>query len=236
MHKGVIARDAVVETVLDGGRHGVSVRSAQRRFARATGITYAAYRTIERARHATNLLREGVPIIDVVHRAGYFDQPHLTRSLKYLIGQTPFWRSHARRDSCRFYTRRPAAVRSMVSRKEADSMRFMTLIKSAENTNLAPPPPMLFQAIARLGDEAKQAGVLVDTAGLVPTAAGALVRLNAGRDLDERGAVRARSGDRWRVCDLQRRVEAGSDRLGEEIHGAAPGVLEWVKARPKCVG
>jgi AraC-like DNA-binding protein len=89
VHKGLIARDPVVETVLDGGRHGVSVRSAQRRFARATGITYAAYRTIERARYATNLLREGVPIIDVVHRAGYFDQPHLTRSLKYLIGQTP---------------------------------------------------------------------------------------------------------------------------------------------------
>jgi hypothetical protein len=24
-----------------------------------------------------------------VYLAGYFDQPHLTRSLKYLIGQTP---------------------------------------------------------------------------------------------------------------------------------------------------
>ena len=65
------------------------MRSAQRRFVRATGITYAAYRTIERARYATNLLREGVPIIDVVHRAGYYDQPHLTRSFNYLIGQTP---------------------------------------------------------------------------------------------------------------------------------------------------
>ena len=60
-------------------------------------------------------------------------------------------------------------------------MRFMTLIKSVEDTNLAPPPPVLFQAIARLGDEAKQAGVLVETAGLMPTAAGALVRLNGGR-------------------------------------------------------
>ena len=60
-------------------------------------------------------------------------------------------------------------------------MRFMTLIKSAENTNLGPPPPALFQAIARLGNEAKQAGVLVDTAGLMPTAAGALVRLDGGQ-------------------------------------------------------
>jgi hypothetical protein len=60
-------------------------------------------------------------------------------------------------------------------------MRFMTLIKSAEDTNLGPPPPVLFQAIARLGDEAKQAGVLVETAGLMPTAAGALVRLDGGQ-------------------------------------------------------
>ena len=89
VREGVIAHDPIVDTVLDGGHHGFSVRSAQRRFARATGITSAAYRTIERARYATSLLRKGVPIIDVVHRAGYFDQPHLTRSFKYLIGQTP---------------------------------------------------------------------------------------------------------------------------------------------------
>jgi AraC-like DNA-binding protein len=30
-----------------------------------------------------------MPILDVVHRAGYFDQPHLSRSLKRLIGMTP---------------------------------------------------------------------------------------------------------------------------------------------------
>jgi hypothetical protein len=60
-------------------------------------------------------------------------------------------------------------------------MRFMTLIKSAEHATAGPPPPELFQAIARLGDEAKQAGVLVETAGLMPTTAGARVRLDGGR-------------------------------------------------------
>jgi hypothetical protein len=40
-------------------------------------------------RHATNLLRDGVAISDTVHEAGYFDQAHLTRSLKSLIGLTP---------------------------------------------------------------------------------------------------------------------------------------------------
>ena len=52
-------------------------------------MTHSTFRQIERARHATNLLKQGVSILDTVHEAGYFDQAHLTRSLKYLIGQTP---------------------------------------------------------------------------------------------------------------------------------------------------
>jgi len=44
---------------------------------------------IERARHATLLLRDGASILDTVHEAGYFDQAHLTRSLGVLIGETP---------------------------------------------------------------------------------------------------------------------------------------------------
>src|SRR4029453_4449501 len=43
----------------------------------------------ERARYATNLLKHGISILDAVHDAGYFDQPHLTRSVGHLIGQTP---------------------------------------------------------------------------------------------------------------------------------------------------
>ncbi|HEV8194086.1 MAG TPA: AraC family transcriptional regulator [Ktedonobacterales bacterium] len=38
---------------------------------------------------ATALLEQGVPISDVIYQAGYFDQPHLTRSLKRFMGQTP---------------------------------------------------------------------------------------------------------------------------------------------------
>jgi AraC-like DNA-binding protein len=86
---GLMTHDPMVDEILRGEVQHRSVRSAQRRFARATGIAHAAFRTIERARYATNLLRQGVPILDVVDRAGYFDQPHLTRSLTRLIGQTP---------------------------------------------------------------------------------------------------------------------------------------------------
>ncbi len=89
VRKGLIARDPVVDAVLCREPRILSARSAQRHLARATGITHAGFRMIERARFATNLLRQGVPVLDVVDRAGFFDQPHLTRSLTYLIGQTP---------------------------------------------------------------------------------------------------------------------------------------------------
>ena len=60
-------------------------------------------------------------------------------------------------------------------------MRFLTLIKSDEDTKLGPPALELMQAIGKLGSEAAQAGVLADTAGLRPTWAGARVRLEGGR-------------------------------------------------------
>ena len=89
VRKGVIARDAIVDAVRHRHSQTLSLRSTQRHFLRATGMTHSTWRQIERARHATNLLREGVSILDVVHQAGYFDQPHLTRSLTHRIGQTP---------------------------------------------------------------------------------------------------------------------------------------------------
>ena len=89
VRKGVIARDSIVDAVMHKRSQTLSLRSTQRHFLRATGMTYSTWRQIERARHATNLLRQGMSILDTVYRAGYFDQPHLTRSLKQRIGQTP---------------------------------------------------------------------------------------------------------------------------------------------------
>lgn len=87
--RGVIARDDAVETAIRGGMQSVTTRSVQRHFRRTTGMTRGQFRQIERARHATNLLRDGASILDTVHEAGYFDQAHLTRSLRVLIGETP---------------------------------------------------------------------------------------------------------------------------------------------------
>jgi len=86
---GLLLREAVVQAALQGQLKDVSLRTAQRHFLRTTGLTHSAVRQIERARYATTLLQQGRSILDVVYQAGYFDQPHLTRSLKYYIGQTP---------------------------------------------------------------------------------------------------------------------------------------------------
>jgi Helix-turn-helix domain len=87
--RGILVRDPVVAAVLARGAEAAPARTLQRHFVRATGLTLGAVRQIERARHATILLREGMPILDVVQEAGYYDQPHLTRSLRHRIGQPP---------------------------------------------------------------------------------------------------------------------------------------------------
>ncbi|WP_119391006.1 AraC family transcriptional regulator [Taklimakanibacter lacteus] len=87
--RGFIARDPAIEAVLAGDDQALSVRSVQRHFLHATGMTHGTYRQIARARHATQLLKAGASILDTVHEAGFFDQSHLARSLKRLIGQTP---------------------------------------------------------------------------------------------------------------------------------------------------
>ena len=89
VHDGLIAVDFTVSAALRHQLPERTLRTAQRHFLQATGMTQSTIRQIERARHATNLLRQGVSIMDAVHQAGYYDQPHLTRSLRHLIGQTP---------------------------------------------------------------------------------------------------------------------------------------------------
>lgn len=87
--KGLVLRDALVEAALQGDPHALSRRTAQRRFLRATGMSQTMLQQIKRARYATTLLQKGEPIAEVAQEAGFFDQAHLTRSLRRLIGQTP---------------------------------------------------------------------------------------------------------------------------------------------------
>ncbi len=85
----LLVYEPIVDATLQGHVPTVSVRSVQRRFLRATGLTHGALCQIERAHQAVALLEQGVSILDTVEQAGYADQPHLTRSLRRLIGRTP---------------------------------------------------------------------------------------------------------------------------------------------------
>jgi hypothetical protein len=58
-------------------------------------------------------------------------------------------------------------------------MRYITLL-TATTTPEGPPPGELMAAIAQLGEQATQAGVLLDTAGLAPSGAGARIELSGG--------------------------------------------------------
>ena len=59
-------------------------------------------------------------------------------------------------------------------------MRYLILLK-ATATPTSPPSPELMAAIATLGEDAKNAGVLLDTQGLQPSSAATRVRLAEGR-------------------------------------------------------
>jgi hypothetical protein len=58
-------------------------------------------------------------------------------------------------------------------------MRYLVLLKSASRPS-TPPPPELMAAIMALGEEATNAGALLDTQGLQPSAAGSRVTLANG--------------------------------------------------------
>lgn len=89
VRKDLVTHDQLVADVLRGKTQDLSLRSIQRRFLRVTGLTYKAIQQIERARKAVELLQSGTPILDATYQTGYFDQAHLTNSLRRLYGQTP---------------------------------------------------------------------------------------------------------------------------------------------------
>lgn len=89
VRRGLLRSDPTIRDLGSGEPNDRSVRTDQRRFLRTTGLTRSAANQIERARKATHLLKQGRAILDVVFETGYYDQAHLTRSLKHYIGHTP---------------------------------------------------------------------------------------------------------------------------------------------------
>jgi hypothetical protein len=87
---GILASDPLVVEALEGQTpDDFSPRTVRHRFLRAAGQTHSRIRQIERAKQAAERLNAGAAILDVVFELGYFDQPHLTHSLRQYIGHTP---------------------------------------------------------------------------------------------------------------------------------------------------
>jgi AraC-like DNA-binding protein len=84
-----LVHDPIVTAALQDQLPEMSSRTVRHRFLQSVGLTQTCVRQMRRAQRAKALLEQGVSILDVVYEAGYFDQPHLTRSLKQFIGYTP---------------------------------------------------------------------------------------------------------------------------------------------------
>ncbi|MGE5251389.1 MAG: helix-turn-helix domain-containing protein [Bacteroidota bacterium] len=89
VREDVLVSDPIVNAALQGHLGGTPSRTLRQRFLRATGLAQSHIRQFERAQRAEALLKQGVPILDTVFELGYYDQSHLTRSLKRWIGHTP---------------------------------------------------------------------------------------------------------------------------------------------------
>ncbi|MBC7877851.1 MAG: helix-turn-helix transcriptional regulator [Anaerolineales bacterium] len=85
----ILVLNPVVNAMLNDELPDVSSRTMRHHFLRATGLTRSRIFQMKQAQQAKTLLQQGVSILDTVYEAGYFDQPHLTRSLKQFIGYTP---------------------------------------------------------------------------------------------------------------------------------------------------
>jgi AraC-like DNA-binding protein len=84
-----LARDPLVSAALAGDLPHAPARTVRHHFLQSAGMTRGQIDQITRAQRAAALLREGKSILDTVDEAGYFDQPHLTRSLRQWVGYTP---------------------------------------------------------------------------------------------------------------------------------------------------
>ena len=85
----VLVHDPVITTAVQEQHPPLASRTIRHRFLRATGLTQSHVRQLQRAQQARSMLAHGVSIPDTMFELGYYDQPHLTRSLKHFVGYTP---------------------------------------------------------------------------------------------------------------------------------------------------
>lgn len=83
------AASAATSTGALAERLDCSERQLQRRMRQSFGYGYAALRSTLRAERARAQIRSGASLAEAAHRAGYADQPHMTREFARVVGLTP---------------------------------------------------------------------------------------------------------------------------------------------------
>lgn len=89
VRQSIVEDNRLVASIVSGHPMAMSERTMQRHFLKTTGLTYKAFTQIERAQQAMALLQQGRPAADVAFALAYADQPHMIRSIKAIMGQTP---------------------------------------------------------------------------------------------------------------------------------------------------
>jgi hypothetical protein len=89
VRSGIVQMNPVASAIAAGRPPAMSERTLQRHFLKTTGLTYKFFTQVERAQKAVSLLQQGQSSADVAFSLGYADQPHMIRSLKSIMGETP---------------------------------------------------------------------------------------------------------------------------------------------------
>ena len=89
VQRGVLANDVLVDGMLHGTPKAASKRSVERHFKTTTGLSPKKLADIRRAQEAVRMLKTGKDPSAAAAEAGYYDQPHLSKSLKRLMDSLP---------------------------------------------------------------------------------------------------------------------------------------------------
>lgn len=140
---GLLVYDPLVNALLHGRTVELSPRQVQRRFLQATGLSHKVMHQIQRARYATSLLKQGTPVLNAVHQAGYFDQSHLIRSLKRYIGLTPGQISDPNRNvrMSFLYNTAPLAPATMSLQEDDERDRDIRVLEAGWRPESGESPP-----------------------------------------------------------------------------------------------
>jgi AraC-like DNA-binding protein len=85
----LLQSDDLVAKAFTANPKAASKRAAQERFKKVTGITQQDFQLIRRAQEAVRRLKSGDKPATVAVDLGYTDQPHMTKSIKKIMGSLP---------------------------------------------------------------------------------------------------------------------------------------------------